>query len=421
MPGKLRKRKGEGFFRRHASTLRKVLVCIVLAAVCVVPALFVNNLIGYLPLLMVLCALVYLGVYSLVIRSRVTFEELSSLSDCERGSRVDFTVRIKNGSPLLLSRVEPCFYISDLFGEDESLMRRVTTLAPFEERDFNFSVRFDHIGTYSAGLRSICIYDLLGLFTFTITNTTRYEVTVSPKIFEVGHLQVANELTSESQKMLASVINDGMDYAGMRDYSMGDPMKSVHWKMSARSRKLMTKLYETYINPTMAIIFDFHSYPYDSETMMGVFDAVVEAGMSLDHYAHGANIDSTLVFRDRRGYDAHVKVNSLEEYTRLVDQMPKISASEHAGVAAELVSDEVNNPFAANNIVVCTSCFDEKLISTLAAARNRGKNPVLLGVIPRSLPEEERKRITRPLRFLDEVSAPFFFIDSADELKEKLR
>lgn len=408
------------FFIGNASVVKKALACMVLLLFCVVPALFVNNLIGYLPALVVLAGIAYLGIYALVIRHSVVFEELSNLKDCQRGSAVDFVVRLKNKSPLLLSRVEPNFYISNLFGEDESVMKRVTSLGPFEEREFSFSIRFDHIGSYSAGIRSIEIYDLLGFFTVSISNVRRYEVTVSPRIYDIARLEVANQLTSESQKMLTSTINDGMDYAGMRDYAMGDPMKAVHWKMSARSRKLITKLYETFMNPTITVIFDFHTYPYDPETMMCVFDAVVESGFSIDNYARYEQIESTLLFQDSHKRTVRRTIKDRDDYGLLAHEMPKISSSDMQGAAVELLKMEAGSAFGSHNLVVCSSYFDEALASALVVARNRGKNPMLIGVVPENMPQEQRKRIIKPLRGLETAGVPYCILGSAKDMKEKL-
>ena len=402
------------------SFIKKVLACVALLLLCVVPALFVNSIIGYLPALIVACMLIYLGLYSFIIRRSTSFEELSNLTSCERGSRIDFKVNISNRSPLLLSRVEPQFYISDLFGDDESIMKRVTTLAPFEDREFEFTLRFDHIGVYSAGLRNITVYDLLGLFTHTMANANRYEVSVTPRLYYLRDFRVSNELMNESQKMLTSVINDGMDYAGMRDYEMGDPMKSVHWKMSARSRKLVTKLHESYVNPTLTIIMDFHTFPYDHETMMNIYDAIIEIAFSVDQYAHDNSIDSYIVFQDRNGVKRRESIGASERYGTIVAELPRISSEKFKGVAVDYINDEIENPYAANNIVICTSCFDDRMVSLLANARNRGKTPTLFGIVPKELPEEERRNVTRPLRLLDSATTPYYILDSADDLNKIL-
>ena len=413
-------RSARAFLGRKKSLILKALACLLLLAFCVVPAVFVNTIIGYLPALIVVCTLIYLGVYSFIIRRSTSFEELSTLSSCERGSRIDFKVNISNKSFLLLSRVEPVFYISDLFGSDESLIKRVTTLAPFEDRDFEFSLRFDHIGVYSAGLRSIKVYDLLGLFTHTMTNAKRYEVTVTPRLYHLRDFRVSNELMSESQKMLTPIINDGMDYAGMRDYEMGDPMKSVHWKMSARSKKLMTKLHETYVNPTLTIVMDFHTHPYDHETMMNIYDAIIEIAFSIDQYAHDNSIDSYIMFQDRNGAKHREAIVNAERYGTIVAELPRISSESFKGVAADYISAEIENPYASNNIVVITSCFDDTLVSMLVNARNRGKMPMLFGIVPKELPEEQRRHVTKSLRFLDSATTPYYVLDSADDLNKIL-
>ena len=407
-------RRAGRFIARYRAPIVKVLVCIAVVVLCAVPAVFVNNLIGYLPSIVAILGIVYSYLYTLVLRRALVFEELSDLRDCERCSTIDFTVRIKNRSFLLISRIEPCFYISNLFGGDDSLSTQTVSLVPFEEREFHFSARFDHIGTFSAGLKRIKVYDLLGLFSFQITNVKRYEVNVYPRVHKIDELRTTNALSNESEKMVAAIISDGMDYASAREYEIGDPMKTIHWKMSARLRTYMTKLFEVHVNPSVAILLDLHTLPYDDETKMGVFDAVVETGISADSFARSNDIASSLLYVNRNGQMRKKVIKSDADYRTLSKDLPVISSEEYAGMVEQMLQNETYGGRSANNLVVCTSSASSLLVTCANEAISQGKSILLFLVIPHLLPEEERKKLLKPLQALN-TSAQYFIVEQAED------
>lgn len=394
-----------------------ILFCAAALAVLIVPAVFLNSLFGYLP---VLFAVLLTGAsygYLMALKQALRYEELSDLSNCQRGTRIDFTVKLTNRFPLIFTRVKPSFYIADLFGEDDTITEEVITLAPFEERSFSFSVRFDHIGSYSAGLKSIQIFDLLGLFSCTIENQNDYQVNVKPKIFDVASLNISNSALTESESMIVPTVIDGSDYAGVREYVWGDPIKTIHWKLSARTQTYMTKQFESYGTVGLSIILDFYSPAYDSETLMSIFDSVVETGLSIADYAKETGLEYELVYSSRHGEKKTFSAGYITDLMELIGDMPKITVAEEGEQKAlRLLREEGNARYSHGNIAFCTANITEEMTNVLLELKNHKKNPILFALVPGSLREEERDKFLRPLRVLDNAKIPFYILSSAEEL-----
>ena len=403
--------------RRRSAKTRAFAVCAVALVLLVVPALFVNNVIGYFPLIAFLAAIGVSFGYLQVAKRSLTFEEPALVSQCVRGENLPFVVKLGNKSPLALVRVEPTFFVSDLFGGEDVLTTTTISLSPFETYDFDFGIRFDHIGTYTAGVRKVVVYDLLGLFSAEFANDERHVVEVAPRVFDITGMSYDRELLKEQPDARSPISMDGSDYTGVREYVIGDPMKSIHWKLSARSDFYYTKVFETLGTPGVEAILDFHGPSYGPEEMMCVFDAVVESALSMGALAQSQGMDFDLVYKDRDSAD--VRISSQQNTaTRasFISTLPAISSKEREGEALELLRKESNSIYAQRNIVLCTSDVTEEMVSALVAAKKRQRNPMVVVAVPPGMSPDERREFLRPLAQLDNANIAHLVVCSADQL-----
>lgn len=435
MPRLFGKRKQEGSAARRARERRRdrrserstalraivgrVVIVVLAFAATVVPIVFVNDVIGYLPLLALVFALLISFLYLQVLKRSLSYSEESLLPSCERGTDIEFVLDFKNSSPLVFVRLEPHIYISDLFGGSDVVTPTVMALMPHEERDFRFQARFDHIGTYSAGVQKIVIRDLLGLFSHTVVNPNHHEVKVLPKLFDVSRVDLTTVSSEESQRAFQAQVSDDMDYAGVRDYKWGDPLKAIHWKLSSRLPEgtYLSRLYETYNDPGISIIIDITAPDYDSESLMFVYDGVVESALSVNEYARQRGLDSVIMFCDEHGERHSLRVLGVAEFGDLTAELPRIYVSEGT-FAIEQLRREGNRIHARDNIAYCTSHVDEAVVSALIEIKNRKRNPMLLVTVPPSLEPQEVRELVRPLRRLDSAQIVYYVISSAEDLEQ---
>ncbi len=404
------------FLARHKGSIGKAMAIIVFLALCWLPAVVINNVMGYAPGIFATFAIVFSGVYLLLLRNGLDWAEATRVSECIRGEQVDFVVRLVNKSILLYPRIQVVFYQSDLFENDGRVTSSDIILTPRAKRDFTFQMCFDHIGTYSAGLKRVVIHDLLGLFHITYENPTTQEIEVLPRTHEMGDVVFDSEAPTQSTKAIRTVLNEGMDYAFVRDYVWGDPIKSIHWKLSARSENYLTRIYESNANPGLTTVIDIHAPKANAATLMQLYDGVVESALSLNEYARHSGLESTMVYMDDCGsakrYEGRVEHDGLRQLMGLL----KEDSSCYEGNAASLLRDELNSPYAQSNIALCTSALDESLVETLLAIKARRKNPLLFYAIPQGLEPGEHRALLAPLRRLDEAHISFCVFSDVQEL-----
>lgn len=397
-------------------TIKKILFCILAVCITSVPAVFVNNIYGYLAGIAVIMGALFSFGYLQILKRTLVYEEMSDLSNCQRGTEVEFTVKVQNRFFLIYPRMELDFYISDLFGGDDSITKSVITLAPREVREFRFMVKFDHIGTYSTGLKKIRIHDLLGLFSYELKNPREYQVNVAPRIFDITELRISNTTLTESQKMMIPTVIDGTDYAGVREYVWGDPIKTIHWKLSARTETYMTKQFESYGVAGISIILDFQSPEYEAEVMMSLFDSVVETALSVAEYAKENGMEYEILYINRKGERKKANTGKDIDYIELIRDMPKISSEPRNETGENLLREEAGSLYSQGNIAFCTADLKEETVNLLTEIRNQRKNPMLFAVIPEHMRDEEKEEYLKPLRILDRNNITYSILSSAREL-----
>ena len=404
------------FLRRHARGIGKLLVILAVIAVSWVPAFVVNNVMGYAPGFFVTLGIAFSGLYLLALRRSFEYAEASRVNRCIRGENVDFVLRLHNKFVLLFPRVEVVFYQSDLFGGEDRVSSRDVILAPFATKDFTFQMRFDHLGVYSAGLRRVVLHDLLGLFSFTHENDNPQRIEVLPRGKQISNVTFSSESPTQSTSALKTVLDEGMDYSMVREYRWGDPIKSIHWKLSARLDYYVTRVYESNADPGLTTVVDLHAQNADPSVLMQLYDAVVESALSLNEFAVQQGLDSALVYMDDAGTRKRYEERLEEEGVRKLVGLLRADSSQFQGDACSLLREELNSPYSQSNIALCTSALDDALIEALLSIKMRHKNPILLLAIPEHLDKEERRELLAPLRRLDQAHVAYCAFTSVDDL-----
>ena len=95
-----------------------------------------------------------------------------------------------------------------------------------------------HCGSYSYKMPKIDIYDLFGFFHFSKTIDKDSEIVVKPV---PAMPEKMPDMFGFKAKSLRKAKQPNTEIYDIRDYQMGDPVKSIHWKMSAKKDKLLVK------------------------------------------------------------------------------------------------------------------------------------------------------------------------------------
>ncbi|MDY3815403.1 MAG: DUF58 domain-containing protein [Candidatus Limiplasma sp.] len=113
----------------------------------------------------------------------------------------------------------------------------------------------DHVGAMFPGMESYTVSDVFGFFKHDRQpDTSGQELLVLPVPFEVEPLTfAAGDMGVETMKR---AMEDPSSPADIRAYQQGDPLKRIHWKMSARKREIMVRQFEEPALPDALVLLD---------------------------------------------------------------------------------------------------------------------------------------------------------------------
>lgn len=411
--------------KARCALVGRVVACAAVLAITLLLALAVGDAdyhataIGWLPFICCVTAIVLAFAYAQVLRRSLVMEEVAEVGSCQRGRAVRFAVRFRNTCPLFYTRIEAHFFVSDLFGNRAGASTTTLALCPFEEYEMGFSTRFEHIGVYRAGLDSVTVTDFLRLFSFTVKAPKRTLVQVTPQLVEMGGLHLSNEAITETTRAKRTVLADSTNYAGVREYVKGDPLKTIHWKLSAKQRKYYTRIYEAYTNMGVDVVLDFTGPVRTPDEMMGMFDCVVETGLSVARYAREHGIDVQLHWVDRNGRTWSKPGITEAEMPAMIADMPLFSSDEeHRIEALDLVKHLAGSKRSQGNLVVCSANPQADLLTALISAKERRHAPVLFAVVPKRMEQRDREIWAAPFARLDNASVGYRILAESTEIGE---
>ena len=100
------------------------------------------------------------------------------------------------------------------------------------------TLRYKTDAAYTYKMSKLYISDLLGFFKFTKHLNKDMEFIVKPVPEMPGYMP---DVYGFKAKSLRKSHKPNSEIYDIRDYQLGDPVKSIHWKMSAKKDKIMVK------------------------------------------------------------------------------------------------------------------------------------------------------------------------------------
>ena len=144
---------------------------------------------------------------------------------------------------------------------------RAMTLRPKERKTLTYNVAFHRRGYYRIGPLLQETGDLFGFYRKCCVVTEPHYILVYPKIVPLEGWDLASRRPVGEVRLGCRLFEDPTRIAGVRRYVAGDPMNHIHWKATARTGVLHTRLHDPSSVAGITILLDFarESYPIRNE------------------------------------------------------------------------------------------------------------------------------------------------------------
>lgn len=364
----------------------EVLVVIVLAAFTRSPALIVVSVAG-----LAAWALVELtGRVALVgVDVDATLEPRRLVA----GETATLTVRVTNHKPVPIPWMDISVDLPEGIAPPRSGtgLPATTATASFAPRarerlTLRFPLQVSRRGAYVVGPMRVRAGDWLGFMSEERAMPLALEIVAHPAPVGVvdRHLQSLRPVAESATRR--GLVPDPLRFRGVRDHRGGDPMKEIHWKMTARLQALQTKVYEPATSLDAVFLVNVASYEqYWVQVDPDGAELVIAASAELVRLAADAGRQVGLV---TNGLDnlTHERPRSAlsrgpRALTRCLDILARLGP--YAGAAPETVFLRERGRMASGaTLIAVTPNVRPRLAAALVVLRRQGHRVLAISKDP---------------------------------------
>lgn len=160
---------------------------------------------------------------------------------------------------------------------------RLLSLRPGERRSVTYRVRGLTRGSYRIGPVSVRYSDPLGFFPVSSTIPAEVRLIVYPTILPVT-LSMDAGLPAGTVTALSRVYEDPTRYRSVREYTAGDELRRINWKVSARTGTLHSTEWLPTITFPVMVVLNLTASDYEQRRRYHHMERTIDAAASLIHH-----------------------------------------------------------------------------------------------------------------------------------------
>jgi uncharacterized protein (DUF58 family) len=215
-------------------------------------------------------------------------------SVCEMGDTVRISVELENKGRLTVPWVllEDSIPIAALHGMRPRLQVdgpwvTLTRLGPGDtETVFEYEAKFLQRGYYQFGPLLVETGDVFGLHRrYQLLTEPRF-VLVLPKVLPLEGYNLASRRPIGEIRVAHRLFEDPTRLAGIRLFQQGDPLNRIHWRATARTAQLHSRIYENSRVAGATLLLDFHIQSYQGVVGEGSSELAIVTVAALANAVH---------------------------------------------------------------------------------------------------------------------------------------
>ena len=244
------------------------------------------------------------GLSLLLARLRFRVEERVEPWEAEAGGPGDVSITLSNPYIFPFPQLEAEYLLPGPAGG--TVYAASFTVLPLQRIRIHETPELPCRGVYPVGLRSVTLYDMFGLFRMKLpfeklTKAPMPQITVLPRLRPVSQVTLPVLESPVNSAGAARATEDTSSPADSRGYRPGDPVKRIHWKLSARQGSLMVKTYEPEAVADALIYLDTQDPGLPAQDAWYAGDAMMSTAVSLTGAILAAGVPVRVIYlKDRR-------------------------------------------------------------------------------------------------------------------------
>ncbi len=325
----------------------------------------------------------------------VTYDREFSQRRVFIGEKATLSITLTNRKPLPLGRVRvedevpACMSLdgADVVGSpnpEGQTLRHSTSMSWYERVHWTYEFQCSRRGFFRIGPSTLRSGDLFGFFGSERDSQDRDYVLVYPRIVSLPEIGMPSARPLGETRGGIRIFEDMSRPMGLRDYQMGDPLKTVDWKATARMQEIQVRTYEPSSSMTvvLAVAVDTMAHTWEGYSAIHL-ERIITAAASLAVYASerqynlGLFSNGTPVLADRPMKIAPSQ--SPDQLTIVLEALASIRPLPMGSIAGQLGQQWRRFPLGST-VVVVLSLVSEDLPQILDNMRAHGYRIVVVYV-----------------------------------------
>lgn len=341
---------------------------------------------------MTLYALIIMPVISLIFAA-ITLYGVEIVQRVEgatvvKGEPNQYFITIHNGLRIGFGTLR-CLFKTGNFAIETTASDIQINIRPFM-KPYHFPVDFTikYRGAYRLGLETLEILDFLGLFRLRRKLPTKFEVVAYPRITDLEHMQLAVHLLSKAPANLALAQEDYADYTDVRPYEPSDPIKKIHWKLTAKRGEWIVKNYQSSVLNSIAILLDANKRDLPNKDVIVLEDLMMEYAVAVLRYCLRQQMPAEFLFgRNIKKLGRHI--GDFEGMYSLIANLNFINEDFSVNDALRGYLNETSRNV---NVVILTSTLDMLLYEQVLSAVRFGHYIAVIYFEPETRTPDRKSR-----------------------------
>ena len=248
--------------------------------------------------------------------------------------------------------------------------RQVITLGPRESRTWRTSTLCRLRGLFSVGPVRITTGDPFGFFRYTNTYGRPQHVLVYPRATELPNFYVPPANLPGEGRFRRRTHYVTPNASGVREYEPGDSFNRIHWPTTARTNKLMVKLFELDPASDIWVVLDLDKSVQVGEGEEGTEEYAVRLAASIARFFLVANRSVGFISYGNRLFVENAE-RGAQHFTRILEALALSRAVGDVPLGT-LITEEGKRFGRHTTVVVVTPSTSEDWVASLQFLAERG-------------------------------------------------
>ena len=360
--------------------------------------LFITSLIVHqVPLLLISLLLFLVGgvarLWDRYCLSRVEYQRRLSAKRVFFGEEVQLELEITNRKPLPL----PWIQIDDEIPDGVSLLKGKTSpstlmnrvilsnllsLSWYHKVKRRYPISCQQRGVFTFGPARIHSGDIFGFFTHEEEVKSLEHLIVYPRIVSLEKLGIPAKQPLGDIRTRSHIFQDPILTMGIREYYAGDSLRRIHWKTTARTGRLQTKVFEPTTTVDVGIFLDVRTVqPPLWGAVPELLELVIIVAASLAKHAldegYRVGLYANQNNQSSAGFVRIPPSQHSDQLQHILEALAQVHSTETAPIARLIVNESRNLPWGST-LVAVSATPTHALLSALFQMSRGGRKVALI-------------------------------------------